>query len=524
MKKNTYLLVVLICLSFISRAQDSGDHQEEIRESLTAEEFGKALTSQLSVLLSGQENNSLGNFASVDIVDAELKFSPSFILRNGNLITAELKAGITDGISPIFSNNKLNTNISFEIAMNLGNPYSRKTLSFNSTKWDIYKGLKNGLELEKKQRLQKANDYFHEVSLKIAEFDEALIKNLTQIKTEQNQTLEKDKLESAILYNSQKITAKEKELQELSDKKKLQKLSENDNLKVAQLEFEKQSLLLENETSNKRLWELDNFVQRVQMLMDKNADIKRKKEALVELKDSYDRDLQEELIEAEFVKKYKDLKETNKLEVMSVSMDWYTISYKVKNDAFNLFESTLPFEDQIEKLNEVSHEFGLQHSIYNYEFGTSFKTFYLSNGLNFAFTNNLSDLDKIEVVDTRTEINNSTQRESQTKTSALFGELENDIKKLSLFSDLYYFLYENKFAIHINPVHKIRNKNKPQTDFTIGLLFAFKNSDKDVKSPVNVEAFYNFLDVFKNTESDLKLFERNNIGLRFTFPINFKQN
>lgn len=485
--------------------------QNEIRDSLSNEEFSKALTSQLSVLLSGQETNTLGNFAAVDIVDAAVKFSPSFVLENGNLITAELKAGITDGFSPIFSNNKLNTNVSLEIALNLGNPYNKKSLSFNSTKWQVFQGLKHGLELEKNQKLQKVIEFQEDTSLKIAELQDAIKKNLHQIEKESDTLAAKNKINAALQLNTLKIADKEKE-----------SIKEKDKTKLGQLRFDIESLKLENINYNKQLKDFTSAKYRIELLKDKNAALQRQISALEEGKEARSIELQEELIDAEYVKKFNELKESNQLEVTGVQMDWYTIFYKVKNDAFSLFDSSKTFENQIEKHNEVSHEFGFQHSIYRHELSSSFKTFFITSGVNFSFTNNLGELDQIEVVDTTSEINNNVNRVSQSKTNAFIGPLEDDIKRLNLFSDLYYFLYKNKFALHFNPIHGIQNKRKPQTDFTFGFLFSFKNPNEKKISPVNVEAFYSFLDVFKNTDTDLRHFERNNIGLRFTFPINFK--
>ncbi|KKN42700.1 hypothetical protein LCGC14_0710490, partial [marine sediment metagenome] len=99
---------------------------------------------------------------------------------------------------------------------------------------------------------------------------------------------------------------------------------------------------------------------------------------------------------------------------------------------------------------------------------------------------------------------------------------EDNLSKLSVFSDLYYYLYQNKLAIHVFPKHVIQSKNKPLTQFTAGIFFAFKNKELTQTSPINVEVFYEFTDIFKTTDNNFRLTERNNIGLRFTFPINFQ--
>ena len=55
----------------------------------------------------------------------------------------------------------------------------------------------------------------------------------------------------------------------------------------------------------------------------------------------------------------------------------------------------------------------------------------------------------------------------------------------------------------------------------LAFFVSFKNS-KEENAVVNAELYYNFVDLFRTVDTELKFFERNNFGIRFSFPITFK--
>ena len=79
----------------------------------------------------------------------------------------------------------------------------------------------------------------------------------------------------------------------------------------------------------------------------------------------------------------------------------------------------------------------------------------------------------------------------------------------------------NIIALHFYPELQLRDNTKPITNIGVGFLFAFKDKEKDAKSIVNAELYYDFFDVTKNTMTDSKLYNKDKIGLRLTLPINF---
>lgn len=202
-------------------------------------------------------------------------------------------------------------------------------------------------------------------------------------------------------------------------------------------------------------------------------------------------------------------------------MGWTTLGYKVSNSSFSLFDPKMLYDQQIDKKNYVSHEGRFQYSRYKWSRSAN-ETYYITAGVAVSYTNNLKDLDKIEVTDQTKHDSIPQRRTSGKKYNVYTGTYEKDLVGLRLYGDYYKFFLKNNFmAVHFYPEHVVRTHSKPVTNAGFGLFFSFKDSSDD-KAVVNAELFYNFLDVFKTTDLDYRLFERNNVGIRVVFPLKFK--
>lgn len=209
------------------------------------------------------------------------------------------------------------------------------------------------------------------------------------------------------------------------------------------------------------------------------------------------------------------------LELYAFKFGWFSANYKISNNSFKLFAPNSTFQNQISDTSFVSHEVRFQYNKYNWT-KEPYKTYFYSIGLSFSLSDNFSDLSKKEITEVNNYGPNVNDRTTTKKYNAFTGDYRSKLKQVKLFADYYRFLFDNNVAaIHIYPEFTYKQSTKPLYNLGLGFLYAFKDSKKDDKSLVNAELFYNFLDVTKNTETDLKLFERNNIGIRFSFPINF---
>ncbi|MBL7770012.1 MAG: hypothetical protein JNK20_13600 [Flavipsychrobacter sp.] len=207
--------------------------------------------------------------------------------------------------------------------------------------------------------------------------------------------------------------------------------------------------------------------------------------------------------------------------VEGFKINWWTFGYKVNNNKFKLFYPTAQFSDQVIDTIFVSHEANIQWSYYNWN-SQGFKTLFSAFGISFGFNDNFLSLNKSEISETNNYGPSSGSRSVTKKYNAYEGVYNKDLVSLKLYSDMYYYLFNNNIAaLHFNPELLFQKSEKPITNCFAGILLAFMNKG-DEKSIVNAELYYQFLDIFKNTETKYNLFERNTVGLRFTFPINFK--
>lgn len=209
------------------------------------------------------------------------------------------------------------------------------------------------------------------------------------------------------------------------------------------------------------------------------------------------------------------------IQLYGFNFGWFSVGYKVRHNSFKLFNPSLQPAKQVTDTAFVGHEVRLQYSHYNWSVG-AYESFFWLAGVSFSYSDNQTDLSRTEVTEIKNYGVNPDDRTTTRKYSVYTGDYINNQKGVKLFADYYRFLFnENIVAIHTYPELLIRDKTKPLYNIGFGFLYAFKDS-KDETSIVNAELYYNFLDLFKSTETTHRLFERNNIGLRFTFPIKFK--
>jgi hypothetical protein len=72
----------------------------------------------------------------------------------------------------------------------------------------------------------------------------------------------------------------------------------------------------------------------------------------------------------------------------------------------------------------------------------------------------------------------------------------------------------------MNPEWVLKSDSKPIGNVQTGFLFVFKDTKTD-GAIVTAELYYKFLDIFKTSEEDYRLFERNSIGISFSIPLKF---
>lgn len=439
---------------------------QKTNTALSNKDFNAIIQTSFSKLITGQTANNVGSYAGVDIEKTEVTFSPTFILENGNIITGKMMGGISDGTYAIFNNSKLNTNISLEVQYHFLYKKIPRTIYYYQSDYD-----KN---IEDNDKIMKDHDKAKAKILASFDNNERIIEN--------------DKL------NTENKTV-DVEIAALKEKLKTPVTSAEEELLTAQID---------NKTFKK-----NQNTAKIAENIALNKDYKKSKE-LLKIGN----------IRADKINE----NDISKLKVAGYQFSWFSLAYKLKNDEFRLLNPKEIYENQITKDNYISHEFKTQYSYVNLN-PTNYKTTYFTSSLTMKYKSNFNDLKKVEVTQTSTIGTSSNQvRETSDKFFAYSGTYKTGITELNVDIDFYHFPFSRSaIGFHIFPKSKYTQNIKPVYNAGFGVVFPFIDKKKD-KSTINAELYYNFTNIFNSTDSDYTLIERNNIGIRLVFPINFNLN
>lgn len=192
----------------------------------------KFINQQFGNLINPQSNNNIGNFASLDLKEAEVNFGGNIIFNNGSILGIKAKGAVTDGFLPVFSNDKLNTKIGLDIQYNFLD-FKKKSIIYDNSTCEKYQALRKKVE----------NDY----ELKKIEIEKGQKKILLQIEidktTKQISTLEaklltltglsKDSLDIEVSKLKQELTFKKSQFDNVPTKEAM--LFELDNWKASEI-------------------------------------------------------------------------------------------------------------------------------------------------------------------------------------------------------------------------------------------------------------------------------------------------
>ena len=411
--------------------------------------FKKVLNQQFSNLVTGQSKNSIGNFAALDLKENKVSFAGSSIFNSGSVLSVTASGAVSDGLYSIFSNSKINTQVSLDLQYNF-------------------------LALSKK-KLQYDYDTLRQYQSKIDEIEyDYKLKKLSINSRHDSLLLEANKRKA---NNHIHIIDS------------LLEISNQSQSRLDSLQFEKARTKILLDSIETAILTLPNLGTQIRIL--RNWRIQQKGNVSFESA------------------------------VYGFSIGWFSIGYKVTNNSFKLFDSSATFNHQVLDTNFVSHEVSVQYSKYKWT-ETQYETYFWDLGVAFKYADNFNTLSKKEITETTNYGVNIGDRSITNKYNAYQGTYATNLKQLRFYGDFYYFLFSNNIAaFHVYPEWVVQKNEKPIADFGTGLLIALKDS-KTEGSIINAEIYYNFLDIFKTTEKTYKFFERNNVGIRFAFPLKFK--
>ncbi len=440
------------------------------------EEFQEILNVQFSKIITGNTFSNFGNFASVSTDEKTLKAGVNIFENTGTIVNINVSGGATKGISDLFTDGELNSNISIDGTYHWISPFGK-------------------IQIERDTEVRDSFNIEEEKILK--EYD----------------------IESMGAVRYKDLTFKELELKKFDDTRtkllgKKNTVSNDASLAPTIKQLRVDSLSAEIEVVEYEMLKLEKKVKKL-----------RKEKNEIEgmgLGDEEKIDLLKEIARQKRDKKLEALRKKRMAsEIEAIKLSWFSFGLNYRNDSFKLFDESMEATKQVIDSSFTSSGFNFAYSHYNWSKSNDFDIF-VSFGFSYSNTSNLSSLKSVEVVDTQFTSDDS-QREVLQKQSAFLGEFKENIEQVMPFVDFYMFYGRTRtIALHINPTLLARDFQKPTTSVKLGLLVPFQKVDKQT-SVVNLEIFYRLNDIFNTSESQETLLGRNTIGLQATFPINFLQ-
>ncbi|SHH48367.1 synaptonemal complex protein 1 [Flavobacterium defluvii] len=497
----TLILSTLICAGVC--AQDKF-------EKLSDTQFKAIVNQEFGTLMASQSRSDIGNFAGLDIKEAEASFAGSIVFKNAAILGIKLDGGSADGILPIFTSTELNSKIGLQLQYSF--LVRRKELKYESLSFE-------DVEMKKKELLRQ----FKLDSL-LAERKVELVEQ--QVAEAKKKILAADSLIN--LYRSEHyINLQNALLRQATGKRdslsgELENArSEKEKNQLMQMLYKQDAVIAGIKTDIKTKSEIikmeydrDKVKMEMSFLLSDLQELKKTDNdvfiRLGTLKERYD-------IEA---RQLENNEGDKKIIVAGYKLQWLSLGYNVKNTSFKLFNPLNSFDDQILKDHFVSHGLGLTYSFYNLS-DKEWKSRFISFSIEGALEDNFSSLTKVTINEKDSFNNADDTRYGTEQYIAYTGSYRDNLETVRLNFDYYQFFLKNNFgAIHLFPQYAIKEKLKPQMNFGLGIVFSFKDKD-NTSSTVNAELYYKSTDLANVSGSDKEFFKRGDLGIRLSFPIKF---
>jgi hypothetical protein len=434
--------------------------------------YEKLLDKEFTKILTGQSTN-FGTFATLGTEDDIASLSGHIAIQDHSSLGINLKGGVTEGTVSLLNGQEVNPNVSIGLQLNIG----------------IYKNnKKDTLRADATQVLNFINTI------------DSLIKKTSNLRYQIDISREKKELE--VKQKVLLIKQKERNLKLLMDYKP--KTNKTD---IFQQEIESDSIMLIFESTTNEITQLkkDTYDLKQDLFLLTTTMLDREKQNIEGLKSE----------------KYK--MELQKLSLISYNLDWFSFNCNISNRTFELLDTTLSFDNQINKSNFNTFELGLKYNKYQLK-DEPFRTYYYSIGISYLIEDNFDDLVKTTLIQKQDISSASLSRTIEKTKTVYIGDYRYGISKLKLNYNLYWFLtYNQSIALHFNPTVRTDFKEEPKIDCVAGFLVGFRNQEK-ANTVINTELFYDIKDIFTNSQNeDDKFIDRGTIGIKLSFPIFFNQ-
>ncbi len=211
--KRIILITLLTSLTLLAKSQSKIDStiKKSDPERLEKPLVKKFINQQFGNLINPQSNNIIGNFASLDLKEAEVNFAGNIIFNNGSILGIKARGAVTDGFLSVFNNNKLNTKLGIDLQYNFLD-FKRKSIIYDNATSEKYQALKakvqQDYELKKIEIEQGQKKILLQIDIqKVTNQITVLNKKLATLKG-----LSKDSLNIEILKLNQELVFKNTQL------------------------------------------------------------------------------------------------------------------------------------------------------------------------------------------------------------------------------------------------------------------------------------------------------------------------
>lgn len=470
MKGLLTILCALYCFQLNAQTSDT----------LTSEELTALVNKQFRLIVGENTNGGFGSFAGLDLSESKrVAFSPAFILDTGNILAFKIGAGYSDGISDLFKNSKINSNVSLDADYHFL-PRVRHSAGRHAFRnVEVVYSSAEFYEFQGKRDAADSSDIIDRIGIECSADYYAFMDGLRK---------------------------RLKELQE----------QEEEHCKVLDSIF------------NVEEW-TDNTMTRQQMIDWYNCeDEKITAEYIIASKKIAENSslarwqLKTDLLRSKKYSEARNPYENANLSVTGFKFGWFSIGAGIRRDDFKLFDPTAAYSSRVTDEDFTSFQARAKYSFFSWAEtpGSEVHTFYWSTGITYNYKSNYLDLSSTEITKTSYLGADTTKPASQLDKIEAFNAYEGNYKEkiheLVLNGELYYFFLDhNVFAIHV--YGDLRFVDDTQSlNLGAGVLFPFQDKEKE-KSIVNAELYWSFSDLFQTSKG----YKEDKVGLRFSFPINF---
>lgn len=225
--------------------------------------------------------------------------------------------------------------------------------------------------------------------------------------------------------------------------------------------------------------------------------------------------LQRKKLKAKYKKDYEAL--WAELPLQRLQLTWVTLIAGYSRKGYNTFNPNLAFTSQFgrEKLNAGNGGVSVNHLRTDSLFR---RTIFLNLTVTRKRDNNLSSL-STTTVEQRKEITNSGGDTIRTITSKIsaYTKPVNTFRLWNVSFHAYYLFGKTPSGVHAFPSVDLVDGEQAVFNCTLGYIIPFQNATKD-KPVVNAEIYVRFNDVLNSANEERVFYNRNEIGVSFTFP------